>query len=350
MNYSFNSLNSFEYQLLEKFLLLDKKGETENNNVIICNMQISGGMDSMCLLNSIAKISNSKFFIPKCTFIFVAQHFNHKKRGEDSELDAQLVAQNCLKNGIPVYLEDLKTIELNVNSKQGNFQNYARNWRRQKAIELCEKLSKQYQAKKYYILTAHHARDHVETVLMHLLRGCALDGLTGISEFDAQNIYFRPFYNITYNTLIKYCEEEKIEYRLDSSNLSDKYERNYIRHHILPHLKHLNNSYEKAFITMSSHIQKAIKELQQQIEIQNKNWLLESFSDKEIYDYLIEKNKELKRVLTQNAVLNIFHEINLFKKSHFLQKDINLAQGWIVQLNKANNNIDIVVVQKKLSK
>ena len=37
MNYSFNSLNSFEYQLLEKFLLLDKKGETENNNVIICN-------------------------------------------------------------------------------------------------------------------------------------------------------------------------------------------------------------------------------------------------------------------------------------------------------------------------
>ena len=52
-------------------------------------------------------------------------------------------------------------------------------------------------------------------------------------------------------------------------------------------------------------------------------------------------------MLTQNAVLNIFHEINLLKES-FFTKDINLAQGWIVQLNKANNNIDIVVVQKKI--
>ncbi len=350
MNFNFNSLNSFEYHLLEKFLLLDKQNAIANCDSILCNLQVSGGMDSMCLLNSIAKISQSKFFKPKCRFIFIVQHFNHKKRSEESELDAQFVVNYCLKNGISVYLQELNTIELT--SSQENFQNYARNWRKQNAIELCEKLSKQWQAKKYYIITAHHARDHVETVLMHLLRGCALDGLSGISEFDAQNIYFRPFYNVTYDILLKYCEDERIEYRLDSSNLSDKYERNYIRHHILPHLKHLNNSYEKAFINMSSHVKKVIKELQplQQNELHNKNWLLESFSDKEIYDYLIQKNKELKRVLTQNAVMNIFHEINLFKMSHFLQKDINLAQGWIVQLNKVNNNIDIVVVQKNLSK
>lgn len=350
MSFTFKPLNNFEHQLKEKLMRLDAEYQAKEKVKLLFNLQISGGMDSMCLLNSIAKISNSKYFKPKNDFIFIAQHFNHHKRGLESELDEQFVKLNCLKNGISIYIESLKLFT--NSSNLSNFQEFARNWRKEKALELCEVLSKQYDIKKYFVVTAHHARDHAETVLMHLIRGCGLDGLVGITEFDEEEVYYRPFYNFSYNSIVKYCEDEKIDFRVDSSNLSDKYERNYIRLHVLPHLSFLNNSYEKSFNAMSCHLQSAIKSLQsiQNMQHISKDRQLETFSDKEIYAYLIQKNKLLKKVLTQNAVMNILHEIRLFKKSKILQKDINLAQGWIVQLNKVSNNIDIEVVRKILFK
>lgn len=350
MTFTVKSLNNFEYLFLEKIHIIDKKYVLNEQINILLNVQVSGGMDSMCLLNSLIKIAHSKHFKPNNKFIIIVQHFNHQMRGIESDLDSQFVVNFCLKNGISVYVENFNDYKINLTGK--NFQQVARNWRKKKAIELSEELSKQLNCKKYFILTAHHARDHVETILMHLIRGCSLDGLIGIKEFDEDEIYFRPFAEISFSLLQKYCNEEKIKYRLDSSNESDKYDRNYIRHNIIPHLSNLNHSYEKAFVSLSNDVTNVLamqkeKNLTNSIE---KKWHLDAFSVNEIYMYLIEKNKELKRVLTRNAAMNLLHEIKIFKKSNFLQKDINLAQGWIVQLNKINNNIDIEVMQKNFMK
>ncbi|WGL58538.1 tRNA lysidine(34) synthetase TilS [Pigmentibacter sp. JX0631] len=350
MTFSVKSLNSFEYHLLEKMHIIDKRfGLNEKINILL-NVQVSGGMDSMCLLSALNKIIYSKHFKNKNNFIIIVQHFNHQMRGVESDLDSQFVVNFCIKNGIAVYIEKFNNDEKNLVGK--NFQQTARNWRKSKAIKLCIELSKQLKCEKYFILTAHHARDHVETILQHVIRGCSLEGLIGINEFDENDVYFRPFSEISFSLLQKYCNEQKIEYRLDSSNESDKYARNYIRHNILPHLSHLNLSYEKAFVSLSQDVACLLTKFKDKKfnYSLDSNWNIESFSVNEIYSYLIEKNKELKRVLTRNAVLNILHEIQIFKKSNFLQKDINLAQGWIVQLNKVNNNIDIEVIQKKFMK
>ena len=348
MGFKKNSLNKFEYQLLEKLLLIDKS-DRSNEGRILFNLQVSGGMDSMCLLHAFSKAINSKFFCSKNEFIIVVQHFNHKKRGVESDEDAHFVLKNCLDLGVPFYQEIL---EKNDFIEVKNFQNYARKWRKLKATELCHDLMLKHNCNSFFIVTAHHARDHVESVLMHMLRGCSLNGLIGIQEFDDQKIYYRPFYNIEYEKIEKYCVEEKIKFRLDSSNLNDEYERNYIRNHILPHFKILKNSYEKSFQSMSSHVQEHLELVSSRKHLQKnmKIVILKGMVLSEIYELLITKNRTLTEVLSRNVMTNILHEVELLRESSLSLKEIKLGEGWIVKLIKGNNNIEIDVFQKKTIK
>ncbi|WP_397599353.1 tRNA lysidine(34) synthetase TilS [Silvanigrella sp.] len=347
MEFKKSSLNKFEYELMEKLILIDKNNFNEEGKILF-NLQISGGLDSMCLLNAFAKILYFKLFKPKNQFVFIAQHFNHKKRGLESDEDAAFVIKNCLSLGIPIYQELFD----NKYSEKENFQDIARNWRKKSAIELCLQLRKDLNCKKFFIVTAHHARDHVETVLMHLIRGCSLNGLLGIQEFDNQKIFYRPFFNTEYEKIVQYGNQEKIKFRQDSSNLVDDYDRNYIRNQIIPHFKKMKDSYEKSFCNMSNHVSEYLQNFPNKKDFSKSgNFIItENMSHSEVYDLLLLKNKEIFKILTKNVIKNILHEMELMKKSNFSQKEIMLAQGWIVQLVKGNNNIEIDVFQKKTIK
>ncbi len=96
-----------------------------------------------------------------------------------------------------------------------------------------------------YILTAHHANDNVETVLVNLIRGTGIKGLQGIPE--KQNRIVRPLLYATKEEIRNYALKNKLNYREDSSNVEVKYKRNFIRHHIIPELKKLNPSIEETF-------------------------------------------------------------------------------------------------------
>lgn len=347
MEFKKKSLNKFEYNLLERLMSIDKNNKSSERKIIF-NLQVSGGMDSMCLLHAFLKVVNSKFFSPTHEFIIVVQHFNHKKRGVESDEDAAFVLKYCLQAGVPFYQETWS----NDFIENENFQNYARKWRKIKAFELCDNLKTKHNCNSCYIVTAHHARDHVESVLMHILRGCSLNGLIGIQEFDDQRIYYRPFYNIEYEKIGKYCEEEKIKFRLDSSNLNDEYERNYIRNHILPHFEKLKNTYEKSFQSMSNHVQEYLEFVPSRKDLQ-KNKKIVIFKGmvlSEIYEQFIAKDKSLSEVVNRNVMTNILHEAELLRERDLSQKEIKLGEGWIVQLVKVNDNIEIDVFQKKTIK
>lgn len=347
MRFIKNSLNKFEYHLLEKLMSIDKNSEPSDGKILF-NLQVSGGMDSMCLLYSFSKVINSKLFVTSHKFIIIVQHFNHKKRGLESEEDAAFVLKSCLEIGVPFYQENLDRDSIG----NGNFQNYARKWRKIKAFELCKNLMLSHHCNQYYIVTAHHARDHVETVLMHVLRGCALNGLIGIQEFDDQKVYFRPFHNIEYQKMKKYCAEGKIKFRLDSSNLNDDFERNYIRNHILPHFKVLKNTYEKSFQSLSSHVQDHLElvSLRKDLTKNNKIVIFKGMPLPEIYEQFISQDKRISKVLTRNVLMNILHESELLQRSPYPGKEIKLGEGWIVHLIKGNDNIEIDVFQKKTIK
>lgn len=116
-----------------------------------------------------------------------------------------------------------------------NFQDWARQQRYAIFNEVAEKESCNY------IATAHHFNDKVETFLGHALRGSGLNGLSSMREIEGNII--RPLLNISHEVLKKYANENNLEWREDVSNASDDYQRNRIRHHILPALDEVSETW-----------------------------------------------------------------------------------------------------------
>jgi tRNA(Ile)-lysidine synthase len=96
-----------------------------------------------------------------------------------------------------------------------------------------------------YVLTAHHANDNVETVLINLVRGTGIKGLLGIPQ--KQHAIARPLLHSTKDDIMAYAKRNKLKYRNDSSNDDIKYKRNFLRHQVIPKLKELNPSLEHTF-------------------------------------------------------------------------------------------------------
>jgi tRNA(Ile)-lysidine synthase len=96
-----------------------------------------------------------------------------------------------------------------------------------------------------FVATAHHLDDQLETFLIHFSRGTGLDGLTGIPIQNDKII--RPLLIFSRAEIETFANENNLKWREDSSNASDKYVRNKIRHHVVPLLKELNPSFLDSF-------------------------------------------------------------------------------------------------------
>ena len=102
------------------------------------------------------------------------------------------------------------------------------------------------------ICTAHHADDNIETVLLHIIRGTGLRGLTGIASVRGNIV--RPLLTLRKSEIVSALDEAGIDYVHDSTNDETEYTRNYIRHNLLPHIYKLNESADKAFYRMCAAI------------------------------------------------------------------------------------------------
>lgn len=316
------TLSKLEFDLLGNMIQLDKSLNTFCAKVLL-NIQVSGGKDSMVLLHALSRVINSKRLKTKNYFSCIVQHFNHKTRGIESDLDAHFVAQQCLELGIPFFLN-----EVTYSDTKTNFQDYARQYRKEKSNDLSMQQCEELQCAKYFIVTAHHARDHVESVLQHILRGSGLNGLQGIQTLDSQKCFFRPFSKISYKEIEAYCHEKNISHRHDSSNDEDKYSRNYIRHHILPHLEFLNPNFEKSFQKLSE---------QSVITSPTSTHMLISkeTSSSDVFYFFKQNHKEYLKVLSSNAIHNILHEAYIMlEKQATISKRIPLKSGFNVLLKK----------------
>jgi len=106
-----------------------------------------------------------------------------------------------------------------------------------------------------YILTAHHADDNLETFLIHLVRGTGIDGFTGIPAQNEKVI--RPLLTFSRSEIEQYAKDNAIEWREDSSNASDKYLRNKIRHNLVPIFKELNPDFMASFQKTQNYLQES---------------------------------------------------------------------------------------------
>lgn len=179
---------------------------------------VSGGGDSMCLLRLCAEILQSGFFVV---------HVNHGIRAE-SEAEAELVRAECERLNVPMRYEKADIPAL-AESTKVSIETAAREYRRAVMRDLVES------GEADVVLTAHHADDNAETILMHVLRGSGLKGLSGMRERDG--FIVRPLIHITREQIDAFNRENKVPFATDESNYDSTYTRNFIRNEVMPLLK-----------------------------------------------------------------------------------------------------------------
>lgn len=201
-------------------------------------LAVSGGLDSMVLLHLLQQLP----------YEIAVLHCNFQLRGLESFGDQNFIQDYCDQNKIPVFVTQFDT-EAFAKDYKLSIQVAARELRYSWFYELLEEKNFDY------IATAHHADDNLETFIINLTRGTGLDGLTGIPEENDKII--RPLLPFSREEILKYAEENKIEWREDSSNASNKYLRNKIRHDLVPILKEINPNFLTAFQKTQSYLQES---------------------------------------------------------------------------------------------
>jgi tRNA(Ile)-lysidine synthase len=201
-------------------------------------LAVSGGLDSMVLVH---------FFKEFQCDIAIA-HCNFQLRGMESFGDQKFVQEYAEANGISIFVTQFDTLAFAKDYKV-SIQVAARELRYNWFYELLETENFDY------VLTAHHADDNLETFLINLTRGTGLEGLTGIPVQNDRVI--RPLLCTSRQEIENYAKANDIQWREDSSNASDKYVRNKIRHHLIPVLKELNPQFMTSFLKTEGYLQES---------------------------------------------------------------------------------------------
>ena len=201
-------------------------------------LAVSGGIDSIVLVELLHKL-NYKISVLHCNFSL---------RNLESDADEKFVKSYCNTKNIPISIQKFDTKQFALDYKL-SIQVAARKLRYDWFYEQLNKLNFDF------ILTAHHLDDSLETFLINLSRGTGLDGLTGIPSQNDKII--RPLLPFSREEIENYAKENGIQWREDSSNASDKYLRNKIRHTIVPILKEINPYFLDSFQKTQSHLSDA---------------------------------------------------------------------------------------------
>lgn len=291
---------------------------------------VSGGPDSMALLHVLRSIKKEKDITVICA------HVNHKKRIESDE--EELYVKEYCRN-YDIIFECLRVEQWG----DDNFENEARTIR----YKFFEELIENYNAK--YLMTAHHADDLIETILMRIVRGSTLKGYSGFSKIVDKENYkiIRPFFTLTKDEIIDYCNKNNITYFIDQTNNEDFHTRNRYRHTVLPFLKNENLNVHKKFIKFSETL------------LENSD-----FIDKEASKHfnkvfqngilIIDKFEELEEVIQTKIIYNILEKI--YGDDLLIVGDTHVDLIFnLIKSNKSNsiihlpNNVIIIKAYNELS-
>ncbi|WP_312126451.1 tRNA lysidine(34) synthetase TilS [Lysinibacillus boronitolerans] len=187
---------------------------------------VSGGVDSMALLHYFIQTQE------QWNIQVEAVHVDHMLRGEASAEDRAFVQKYCDANGIYLHATEI-SIPAIMAQENGNTQLICRRERYQYFKEILQKTN----ANK--LVTAHHADDQLESVLMALTKNATMNSMQGIRPqrlFEGKTL-IRPFLTVTKSEIREYLLRKGLNYREDASNSKDTYVRNRFRHHVVPLLE-----------------------------------------------------------------------------------------------------------------
>lgn len=296
---------------------------------------VSGGIDSMVLVHLCVQLKLN----------FEVVHCNFMLRGAESDAETQFIESFCRSNGIPIHTKYFDTNTIATNTKE-SIQITARNLRYQWFQEI---ISIGFD----YVLTAHHLDDSLETVLINFSRGTGLEGLTGIPAQNGNVI--RPLLPFSREEIEHFAKKNQIQWREDSSNASDKYLRNKIRHSIIPLFKELNAGFLDSFQNTLHHLQQAeslvddttrlvyekvVKEKENQLEIHLKPLL--EFRNYKAYLYQWLKEYGFSAWNDIYDLVEAQSGKQVFSETHVLLKD---REKLILSERKVSNNSEVFIIE-----
>jgi len=230
--------------MLNKLLALIRKFDMIHpGDRIVC--AVSGGADSVALLWAMYLLQD------KLDIHLEAAHFNHGLRGEESDRDEAFVRALCQGYGIPCHVGRGE-----VKSGKKGLEAAARDARYAFLKSLDGKIA-----------TAHTANDNAETVLMHLVRGTGLKGLGAIAPVNGKLI--RPMLMVTREDVLSFLEQYHLGFVTDSTNDTDAFLRNRLRHHVMPLLQQENPQLVQNMSAMAMELREDEAALQQEVPKQS---------------------------------------------------------------------------------
>ena len=279
----------------------------------------SGGSDSVCLLHALSSIRNNN------GFTLYAVHVNHMIRGEESDRDEASVHKLCRKLDIPCFVKKADVPKFREENNLSSLEEAARIVRYNYLHDIAEKHNA-------VVLTGHNKDDNVETVLMHIIRGCGINGLTGlsaVSDVQTQNgpvKVARPLLTTGKAETDAYCKEASLEPCFDSTNDSTEYTRNKIRREIIPLLETINPDVKTAVLRLAQ-----IARDEQQYINQNSERIVEYLDVLEDSIVIMRRNFDMlhpyaKKELIRMAIKALTGNVQDIENKH-IDDMIKLADG-----------------------
>ncbi|MDO5015216.1 MAG: tRNA lysidine(34) synthetase TilS [Clostridia bacterium] len=291
-------MNDIFLQTVDKYNMINNK-----DRIIVA---LSGGADSVLLFNLLFELKE------QMNFDLQAAHVNHNLR-EEADEDQKFVQKICDEKNIKLHILNAKVSEYAKENKIG-LEEAGRKLRYDFFDELIEK----YNAK---IATAHNLNDRVETLLLNLIRGCGIAGLTSIPY--TRGNYIRPILDLSREKIESLCLEMNLTYVSDKTNFETDYNRNKIRLNIIPEFYKINANVLDVFkrnFEIFEQLDKFIEEKAQ--EIKTKSLISENKYDTEIikrYDKVIImrflSNIILDKFNVQPSAVHLNSAIELLEKN-----------------------------------
>jgi len=198
-------------------------------------LTVSGGPDSVAMVD----------IFKKAGYTFDIAHCNFMLRGQDSDSDEEFVNLLANKYNSKLYAKKCETRTFAAENKL-SIEMAARQLR----YDWFEELSQKYGYTK--IATAHNLDDNVETILMNMTHKTGLKGLLGIPEINGKII--RPMLDVSKSEILEYLKQNNLDYRIDKTNAETVFQRNKIRHIIIPQFLKLNPAFLQNVVDTSSNL------------------------------------------------------------------------------------------------
>jgi tRNA(Ile)-lysidine synthase len=220
-------------------------------------LAVSGGVDSVVLCE----------LCKQAGYDFVIAHCNFQLRGEESKRDEEYVSELAKKNNVEIFVKRFET-ERYAEENKISIQVAARELRYEWFNSLINQSTNQ---QINYIVTAHHANDNIETLLINFFKGTGINGLRGILPKHGKII--RPLLFSKKEELLEFAKEHALKYVEDSSNASDKYTRNYFRNQLIPSIQKVFPQAEDNLLDSIERFRDIEMLYQQSIELHKKKLL-----------------------------------------------------------------------------